>query len=187
VDFYNDVAKYLSELQNTTIRSVEDIIGFNDRYASLEGGFPNINPAFASGQDNLLLSALTKGEQNSTYHEALSFCRRTSREEGIDYALHHELPDGTVVQLDALLTPSDDSGPATSRPAQAGYPIITIPIGIDEWHTPFGLSFIGTAWSEPTLIRFASAASDALGNRRVKPTFYDFVAENVPVNFGPAK
>jgi hypothetical protein len=40
VDFYNDITKYLSELQNTTIRSVDDIIAFDDRDALPEGGFP---------------------------------------------------------------------------------------------------------------------------------------------------
>ncbi|GKT90136.1 amidase family protein [Colletotrichum tofieldiae] len=29
VDFYNNIKKYLSELQNTNIRSLEDIINFN--------------------------------------------------------------------------------------------------------------------------------------------------------------
>jgi hypothetical protein len=54
---------------------------------------------------------------------------------------------------------------------------------INTLDTPFGLSFVGTAFSEPTLIKLASAAEDALGNRRVKPTFYEYNATNIPVNW----
>ncbi|KAF7317149.1 Amidase family protein [Mycena chlorophos] len=185
VDFYNNIRAYLSELGNTTIRSLEDLVAFNDAPAHLasEGGKPDVAPAFASGQDGFLASLATKGIENSTYKQALTWCRRTSRAEGIDYALNPILPDGTRVHMDALLIPSDDSSPGTSIPAQAGYPIITVPIGIDAWHTPFGLSFVGTAFSEPTLIKIASAAQDALGpHRRVRPTFYEFNATNIPVN-----
>ncbi|KAJ7672265.1 amidase family protein [Mycena polygramma] len=185
VDFYNNLAAYLSELGNTTIRSLEDLVAFNDAAGNLasEGGEPNIAAPFASGQDGFLASLATKGIENSTYKQALTWCRRTSRAEGIDYALNPVMPDGRVMRLDALLIPSDDNGAGTNIPAQAGYPIITIPIGIDEWHTPFGLSFVGTAFSEPTLIKLASAAEDALGNRRVKPTFYEYNATNIPVNW----
>ncbi|KAF7330196.1 Amidase family protein [Mycena venus] len=185
VDFYNNIRAYLSELKNTTIRSLEDLVAFNDAPKNLasEGGKPDIAAAFASGQDGFLASLATKGIENSTYKQALTWCRRTSRAEGIDYALNPVLSDGRVVHLDALLIPSDDRGAGTNIPAQAGYPIITVPIGIDEWHTPFGLSFVGTAFSEPTLIKLASAAQDAFGNRRVKPTFYEYNATNIPVNW----
>ncbi|KAJ7895099.1 amidase signature domain-containing protein [Mycena leptocephala] len=185
VDFYNNLRAYLSELGNTTIRSLEDLVAFNDAPGNLasEGGKPDISAAFASGQDGFLASMSTKGIENSTYKQALTWCRRTSRAEGIDYALNPVMSDGRIVHLDALLIPSDDNGAGTNIPAQAGYPIITVPIGIDEWNTPFGLSFVGTAFNEPTLIKLASAAEDALGNRRVKPTFYEYNATNIPVNW----
>ncbi|KAJ7215698.1 amidase signature domain-containing protein [Mycena haematopus] len=174
VDFYNNLKAYLSELGNTTIRSLEDLVAFNDAPKNLasEGGEPDVAAAFASGQDGFLASLATQGIENSTYKQALTWCRRTSRVEGIDYALNPVMPRRT-----------DDNGAGTSIPAQAGYPIITVPIGIDEWHTPFGLSFVGTAFSEATLIKLASAAQDAFGNRRVKPTFYEYNATNIPVNW----
>ncbi|KAF7312020.1 Amidase family protein [Mycena indigotica] len=186
VDFYNNIKAYLSELGNTTMRSLEDIVAFNDAGENLanEGGQPDVTAAFESGQDGFLASLATQGIENSTYKQALTWCRRTSRVDGIDYALNPTLPNGHRVHLDALLIPSDDNGPGTNIPAQAGYPMITIPVGIDDWHTPFGLSFVGTAFSEPTLIRIASAAQHALGpHRRVKPTFHEYNATNIPVNW----
>lgn len=64
-DFYNDVNKYLSELTNTPIKTLQDVIDFN-MATSLENG-----PAFASGSDNLQRAEDTKGIMNLTYYEAL--------------------------------------------------------------------------------------------------------------------
>lgn len=46
IEFYNGIAAYLSELQNTSIRSIEDIIAFNNEHPSLEGASPGDHPAF---------------------------------------------------------------------------------------------------------------------------------------------
>ena len=52
---------------------------------------------------------------NSTYYEALSFCRTSTRENGIDYALTHY----TSTKLSALLVPPD-VGQTYQIAAQAG-------------------------------------------------------------------
>jgi amidase len=72
-------------------------------------------------------------------------------------------------KLDALVAPSGSAawstdlvngdhalGDATTAPAVAGYPHITVPAGF-LWGLPVGLSFFGRAWSEPTLIKLAYA------------------------------
>ena len=51
---------------------------------------------------------------NSTYYEALSFCQRSTREDGIDAALTHN-----GKQLSALLVPPD-VGQTYQIAAQAG-------------------------------------------------------------------
>ncbi|KII96131.1 hypothetical protein PLICRDRAFT_170708 [Plicaturopsis crispa FD-325 SS-3] len=183
VDFYNNVNAYLKELTNTTMKNLGDIIAFDDAMTAVEGGIPGTAPAFASGQDGLLDSFATGGVEDETYKAALAWGHKSTRELGIDYALKHGHND---FFLDALLIPSDDSGPGTEAPARAGYPIITVPISVDEWSVPFGLSIVSTAFSEPTLIKYGSAIDDALGKRRVKPTFHDFDAINIPVDFGPS-
>jgi amidase len=58
------------------------------------------------------------------------------------------------------------SGPA----AVAGYPIVQVPAG-HAFGLPVGISFIGTAWSEPTLIRLASGFENAARARRT-PEFF---------------
>ena len=157
VAFYNTIAKYLSELSNTKIRSLEDLVNYNVANVGTEGGTPGINPAFGSGQDGFLASLATKGIMNETYWQALSFCQRTTREDGIDAALHH---DGT--NLTALLVPPDVAQ-SYQIAAQAGYPVITIPA---YTHTlsgmPYGFALMGTAFSEAALIKYASAIEDLL-------------------------
>lgn len=182
VDFYNDIHSYLSELNNTDIRSLQDIVQYNTNNIGTEGGLPSIHPAFASGQDGFLASLATGGIMDETYHQALSFCQRTTRELGIDAALSN---NGTPVM--ALLVPPD-VGQTYQIAAQAGYPMITLPAGASpETGMPFGLALMGTAWSEGVLVGWASAIEDlqvSSGTRlkRTVPEWRDYRSRNLPVN-----
>lgn len=55
VDAYNGIKKYLSELSDTNIRTVEDIIAYNVENRGTEGAFPGDHPAFPSGQVGALI------------------------------------------------------------------------------------------------------------------------------------
>ena len=66
-----------------------------------------------------------------------------------------------------------DSGCA-SPAAVAGYPHITVPAGF-IFGLPIGISFFGTAWSEPKLLRIAYAFEQERKARR-KPQFLPTVA-----------
>lgn len=183
VDFYNNIASYLSELENTDIRSLADIVAYNLANTGSEGGSPGTHPAFASGQDGFLASLATGGIMDDTYHQALAFCQRSTREEGIDAALNF-FNNGT--KLDALLVPPD-VGQTYQIAAQAGYPMITLPAGVNAVSgMPFGLALMGTAWSEAALVRWASAIEDAqfvsgTGLRRTRPGWRGYRERNVPV------
>lgn len=184
VDFYNNIAAYLSGLDNTPIRSLEDIVAFNYANDGTEGGYPwplGI-PAFYSGQDGFLASLETKGEMDETYYQALAFTQRSTREEGIDAAIANA---GRPVQ--ALIVPSD-VGQTYQIAAQAGYPMITLPSGVhSDSHMPFGLALMGTAWSEGSLIKWASAIEDLQlttegAVKRTLPKWYGYLEKNIPVH-----
>jgi amidase len=51
-------------------------------------------------------------------------------------------------------------GGASTPAALAGYPAISVPAGF-AFGLPVGLTFMGTAWSEPTLLRLAHAFEQA--------------------------
>ncbi|KAI9842804.1 MAG: hypothetical protein M1837_006907 [Sclerophora amabilis] len=181
VDFYNNVKKYLSELENTNIRSLEDIVQYNIDNVGSEGGLPEVHPAFESGQDGFLASLETKGIQNETYFQALAFCQKATREDGIDAALDY---NGT--QLNGLLVPPD-IGQTYQIAAQAGYPVVTLPAGIHSTTgMPYGLALMNTAWSEGSLIKYASAIEDlqissGTPHQRTLPQWYEYRTKNIPV------
>lgn len=183
VDFYNNIAAYLSELDNTPIRSLEDIVAFNYANDGTEGGnpWPLGVPAFYSGQDGFLASLETRGEMDETYYQALAFTQRSTREDGIDAALAN-----AGHSLQALLVPTD-VGQSYQIAAQAGYPMITIPGGVHfESHMPFGLGLMGTAWGEESLIKWASAIEDLQLStegfkKRTLPEWHGYLEKNIPV------
>lgn len=184
VDFYNNIAAYLSELDNTEIRSLDDIVAYNYANDGTEGGnpWPLGIPAFYSGQDGFLASLETKGVMDETYYQALAFTQRSTREDGIDAAL----ANAGGQRLDALLVPPD-VGQTYQIAAQAGYPMITLPAGVHgSTGMPFGLALMGTAWSEGELLRWASAIEDVQLStqgalRRTLPRWYGYLERNVPV------
>lgn len=62
-----------------------------------------------------------------------------------------------------------DTGGCSSPAAIAGYPHITVPAGLHRG-LPIGLSFFGTAFSEPTLLRLASGF-EHIASPRPHPKF----------------
>ncbi|KAF6005919.1 hypothetical protein HII13_005377 [Brettanomyces bruxellensis] len=180
VDFYNNIKQYLSEIKNTNITSLEDIVEFNNLYSGTEGGEPNVHPAFASGQDSLNSSLASGGIMDETYWNAVEYIHRTTREEGIDYALNYTDPEsGKNIKLDALLFPTSTTV-GFQQAAMAGYPLITIPVSQRKDARPFGICLMQTAFGEPKLIKYGSAIEDLL-HARAKPQFLEYIAQNVPV------
>src|SRR5262249_32210541 len=57
------------------------------------------------------------------------------------------------------------SGGSSSPAAVAGYPAITVPAGF-VFGLPVGITFMGRAWTEPTLIKLAYAFEQATRVRR---------------------
>lgn len=192
VDFYNNIQAYLSELNNTHMRTLEDIVRYNYDNDGTEGGYgyPGQGgiPAFASGQDGFLASLATRGIRNETYWQALSFSQSTSRR-GIDWALgggQQALP-GNRTRLDGLLVPPD-VGQTYQIAAQAGYPMATIPAGVSSADgMPFGLAIMQTAWAEGELIKWASAIEDLQLTtegwqlKRTLPTWISYLRRKIPV------
>lgn len=185
VDAYNGINGYLRKLVTSPVRSVEDIVEFNDLNSGTEGAAPGIVPAFASGQDNLLEVMQSKGNKSATYYAALEHIHRQSRQNGIDAAMLYNDPStNKTQQLDALLF-CDENGIGQQYAAQAGYPVIAIPIGINARGMPVSLSFQGTAWAECSLIRWASAVEDLLKKKngaRSKPCYEKISSKNIPID-----
>lgn len=65
--------------------------------------------------------------------------------------------------------------------------MITLPAGVNaESHMPYGLALMNTAWSEATLIKYASAIEDLQFSsgtiyKRSLPQWYGYLERNIPV------
>jgi amidase len=167
-EFKPDLAAWLEGYAaHAPIKSMADVIAFNDKHAARE------MPYFA--QEHLVASQAKAGLDSSEYKEALANNLRYSREEGIDKVMAEH-------KLDALVAPTggpawvtdyingDHYGGSFSSPAAvAGYPHITVPAGYTRG-LPVGISFVGGAYSEATLIAMAYAYEQATLHRRA-PTF----------------
>lgn len=162
-EFKADVNKYLATLGPDQPGSLAEIIEFNENHADKE------MPYF--GQD-IFLMAQEKGPlTDEAYRKALRDSKRLAREEGIDAVMDK-------FKLDVIVAPTNSPAWLTdlvngdhflfgsSTPAAvAGYPNITVPAGY-SFGLPIGMSFMGRAYSEPTLIRLACAFEQGTKVRR---------------------
>ncbi len=163
-EFKADMNAYLEGLgPDAPVRSLEELIAFNERHAEQE------MPYF--GQE-IFLQAQAKGPlTEARYRQALEENRRLSREEGIDAALREHALDALVMPTGAPawkidLVDGDHHLGSSSQPAAlAGYPAISVPAG-HVFGLPVGLTFVGTAFSEPRLIALAYAFEQATKARR---------------------
>jgi amidase len=168
-EFKADLNRYLAGLAKSKVRSLKDVIEFNKKHASKELKY--------FGQDLFLKAQETTGLKSKKYLKALRQTKLLSRQRGIDFVMRKH-------RLDALVTPTtspawtidlvdgDHGLGGSSQPtALAGYPAITVPAGY-AFGLPIGITFMGRAFSEPTLIRLAYAFEQATRHRvppRYKP------------------
>ncbi|KAG9613370.1 hypothetical protein KCV01_g1247, partial [Aureobasidium melanogenum] len=172
-DLKHDMAAYLATRPDQPMKTLADLIAFNEKDAARE------MPWF--GQD-LFLAAQAKGNvDDPAFIEKRDTNRRLAGPEGIDAAL-------TKDRLDALIAPSwgpaftsdlvlgdhvvsgDPTVGGVSAPAAiAGYPSITLPVDV-AYGMPIGVVFFGTKWSEPMLIQIAYGLEHQVHAFR-RPTF----------------
>jgi len=145
------------------VKTIADIIAFNEKHAGRE--------LRHFGQEHLVAAQARPGLQDKAYREALANNHRYAGEEGIDKVMREEkldalvAPTGGVAWLTDYINGDHYGGSFSSPAAVAGYPHVTVPAG--QVHgLPVGLSFVGGAWSEATLIAMAYAYEQATLRRR---------------------
>jgi amidase len=176
-DFVGDLRAYFATRVGVPMAnaSLADAIAFNRANAAVEMPF--------FGQEIFeLAAALEPGADTAqpifgglTYNQALQI-DHDAGVNGIDAALATFHVDAIVTPTGTPAWPTDLIGGdrfefgTSSLAAIVGYPIVTIPMG-QVFGLPVGVSFIGTAFSEPALIRLASGFEHAL-TARIEPQFF---------------
>ncbi|KAJ6526754.1 amidase signature enzyme [Mycena capillaripes] len=172
VDFKVQLNEYFEALiENPSgVRSFADLIRFNDDNPDLE------EPAGFEDQSTLIAANTTNGFDDA-YFAARVKNHDMGSTRGIDFMLKEFNLDALVSPIGLIITPA----------AVVGYPIVTVPLGfLPENVTigsagpetvypapgvPFGLSFIGTAFSDFELIGFGFAYEQKTRTRLERKAF----------------
>jgi amidase len=186
-DFKIDIANYLKTRTGVPIASptLQALIDFNNANANQE------MPFFAQEIFDLanLFSSNPKATQplGLSYNDSLAIDQKIGATEGIDQLLKDNNLDALIAGTDSPAWPTDLINSdhfvfGTSSPcAIVGYPIINVPAGM-SFGVPVGISFMGTAFSEPTLIKLASGF-EAVTQARQKPQFLQTLPFSGPLPF----
>jgi amidase len=143
-EFKRDLNTYLATRgPNSPIKSLADVIAYNSAHADV---------ALKYGQVLALQSqALDLYADEPKYISDRSTDLMLAKVQGIDATMDTN-------HLDALLFPANNGAGIA---AKSGYPSVIVPAGYLSTNAPFGITFTGKSYSEPTLISLAYAFEQA--------------------------
>lgn len=150
-----DLNAYLAttDADEVKTRTLADVIAFN-------AAEPRELQPF--GQEHFVAAEATSGLDDPEYRSALEASRRMAGEEGIDRLMRqHDLvalvaPTTAPAWLTDLGGGDDYLGAASTLPAVAGYPHLTVPMGFVDG-LPVGMSFIGGRWDDARILSLGYA------------------------------
>ena len=190
-EFKDGLNKYFAGLgDDTPVRSIKELINFN-KSDTIELRYFN---------QKILELADKKGDLESPeYQKALARMVKATREDGIDKVLRNNkldaimAPTGSPAWKTDLILGDHSEGGSSSLAAISGYPAITVPMGFIE-DLPVGVTFFGSAWSEPLLLEIAYSYEQGtkhrqstkiyyfrLMNNRFKPSLPGVIVRNYPL------
>src|SRR6476619_7300751 len=152
-EFKAQIAQYLATLTNTSMRTLADLIRFNQIHCLRELVY--------YGQDIFELAEQTQGYPTSPMYVHARMHAQFLARRGIDNALADH-------NLDAIVAPhlTNSTGPAV-----AGYPNLSLPVGIrPPSGKPVGILMYSTFLREPKLIGFGYDLEQRM-NVRMEPRF----------------
>jgi amidase len=149
VEFKAQIADYLQTLDHTRLRTLADLIAFNERHCPTEMKY--------FGQELFRFAEDTSGDlTDPDYLAARAFSLASAGVNGIDAAMNAD-------RLDAIIAPSYSF--ASSPAAVAGYPNISVPVGLTPEGKPAGIWMYSGFLQEPRLLALAYDLEQELNPR----------------------
>src|SRR5438309_1342403 len=177
-DFRNDVKAYFATRVGVPVAggTLTDAIAFNSAHADVE------MPYFNQDLFDLCDSMATGPDDPQPAFGGMSYNQAIKADH--DFTVNNVDAALNAQHLDAIVTATDNPAWATdllfgdhfifgtsSIAAAGGYPIVQVPAG-EVFGVPLGISFFGTAFSEPRLIKLASGYEASTHSRAHNlPTF----------------
>ena len=155
-EFKVQIAQYLQTLGHTNLRTLADLIAFDNSHC--------VQELVYYGQEVFEAAEMTSGDlTDPVYVAARNHATGTARS-GIDDAMARD-------NLDAIVAPhlTNSTGPAV-----AGYPNFSMPVGIRSSGRPAGMLMYSTFLHEPQLIAMAYDLEQEL-NPRKQPQFLNAI------------
>ncbi|KAL8811974.1 MAG: hypothetical protein Q9200_001372 [Gallowayella weberi] len=152
-EFRKDIANYLALYPDSPVKTLEDLVKFNEDHAELE------LPEHQAKQDSF--EKMLKLEMTqSQFDSSLEMLRRATRA-GIDKALSEN-------SIDVILGPSNAM--FASMASAAGYPVASMPLGFADFNgRAFGVQVLAKHGQEDQILRVMSAWEATFPEGRVPP------------------
>jgi amidase len=168
------INRYLRGLVSSPVRSLADVVAFNDAHPREELRWHN-QGLLEGGLDQIPLS-------DPAYASDLELSRKLGRR-GFASAMNERRLDAIVAPTFVLpwlidLSAGDHwwNGNGAAGPSNAaGYPHLTVPAG-SVGQLPVGISFLARAWTERRLLRYGYAFEQASKARRAPAFVEDYRA-----------
>jgi amidase len=178
-DFKIDVKNYFATRAGVPMagKTLADAIAFNEANADRE--MPFFDQEIFELAESIDISSPDAPQAafgGLTYNQALDIDQAAGATNGIDAALSRfnisaiATPTGTPAWTTDVINGDHFEFATSGLAAIVGYPIINVPMG-NVFGLPVGISFIGTAFSEPTLIKLSSGFEHATRARIVPKLF----------------
>jgi amidase len=154
-EFKAQIAEYLATLTHTNMRTLADLIAFDISHCPAEMPY--------YGQEVFELSESTSGDLTDPTYVAARTHATSTAQAGIDAVI--------ASGVDAIVAPhlTNSTGPAV-----AGYPNLSLPVGIRNSGRPAGMLMYSTALREAQLIGFAYDLEQEIKVRR-QPQFLNSI------------
>ncbi len=161
-----DLATYLASTDHrrVPVQTLADLIAFNRAHSAEEMAL--------FGQETFEAAEKTRGLDDPVYLQARALAHQLAGPAGIDQLLVTNRVTALVAPtlappgfIDPVLKDRYVGGGAGSLAAVAGYPHLTVPMGLVDG-LPVGLSFIGPAWGDRTVLAYGYAYEQASHARK---------------------